>query len=263
MIVIRRIGAQTAACALNPAHVYLRCELGIRRVDAQSIVLRRRIDIADRRVDNRRNPAESYAQRIGPSGTENMVLLQDHRLPPRKIPHQPGIQGVWRVRHRVIEHVGPKEVVPIGEMVVQSRGPKIFPRRTRRLHRFNGRVPCSGNTRREWALHRITRFGRRPERIEVLSDSICGYRILDKPRTVRGLRCGKGRIAKFSRLRRRRRDDHGSGPRQRLTQPLVAAEDKRLVFLDWSAGKCSELIPLKRWNFGPIKEVPSIQRAVA
>src|SRR6266851_6102608 len=93
VIVIGRIGTQTAACALNSTNIDLWRELRVRRVDAESLVLCRRVNVADRRVDDRRNPAEPSAQRIGPRRTEDMVLLKDHRLTPGKIADQPGVQG--------------------------------------------------------------------------------------------------------------------------------------------------------------------------
>src|SRR5260370_12879838 len=115
-------------------------------------------------------------------------------------------------------------------MVVKPGGPEIFSGRTRGLHRFDGGVPCSRNARGEWALHRITGFGRGPEGIEVPADSIRRCRKLDKPRAVRSLRRGEGRITKLSHLCRPRKVAHPTDSRQGLPQSLLAPKTKRLFF---------------------------------
>src|SRR5713226_1880999 len=144
-------------------------------------------------------------------------------------------------------------------MMVHPRGEEIFAGGAGGLHGFGGCVtrPAHG-AGPPWksVANDVARFGCRPELSEVGSDSIRRHRRLGK---CRARRVG----TQFPLPRRRRRDDHGSGSCERLAQSLIAAKDKRLIILDRSSGKPSELVTLEWRDRGRIKKVAGIERAVA
>jgi hypothetical protein len=74
-------------------------------------------------------------------GFSRVSAIDDNGLPRGKIADYPGIQWIGRMRHRVVKHVGTKQAVPIGKMMVYPHGKKIFAHRAGCLHEFICPVP--------------------------------------------------------------------------------------------------------------------------
>ena len=180
-----------------------------------------------------------------------MRFFQSYNLAIRPIVDQHSIEVVGRAKGSYVPEVRDRETVLIGQFEINSASNEVFAGNLLAGKLSDPYVPVRS---------RLNPLGlKRPEGKVFLDRGVyaAGYR----ERTSAGA-CVRHRTEN-STPRFIRGYRHYSGRAQRLADTLIVAKDKHFILADGSPGRRPKLISPKRRNFGTVKKVTRIQRAIA
>src|SRR5580692_257939 len=164
-----------------------------------------------------------------------MVLFQANQLPSGPSEDEFIIEFVVLRRRSIIEHIDTRQVVLVREFMIDSGGKVIFGGNCRPRKAVNSYVL------RDWTVG------------QWVESQIGLYQGIHRHIPSAQLAIASGD--------RRYVVDHAQP--ERLSQPFVVTEDKRLVLLDGASRGRPELVAVEGGDGGPVKIVPRIERAVA